>query len=278
MHTIIIPTDFSPVAINAMNYAVDLAKAINASVTLLHTYEIPVSYTGTDVPLPIINIEDLEAMNREKLEHAKEQVERITGNTLTVYTELRMGGLVPELEDVAEKLKPFAVVMGTKGAGFVERLFIGSSTLSTLRHLTWPVVVVPPGCIFKGIKKIGFACDFKAVEQSIPAAVIKQWVKAFDAELEILNVDYNNKNFKPDTPEQSVLLHAMLQDAKPKYFFINKENVEAGISEFAESNNIDLIVVVPKKQRLLDVLFQRSHTTELAIHSHIPILSIHEND
>ncbi|MBX2925816.1 MAG: universal stress protein [Chitinophagaceae bacterium] len=276
MQTIIVPTDFSPVAVNAMNYAVDLAKVINASVTLLHTYEIPVSYTGTDVPLPVINIEDLEEMNQEKLSQAKESIERITGSELQIRTELRLGDFVTELEDLAKGLKPFAIVMGTKGAGFVERLFIGSSTLSALRHLTWPIIVVPPGCVFKGIQKMCFACDFKAVGESIPAEVIKQWVAAFNAELNVLNVDYNNKNFNKDTPEQSVVLHKILKEANPKYFFIDNENVEAGISEFAEKNNVDLIVVVPKKQRLLEVLFQKSHTAELAIHSHIPILSIHD--
>lgn len=278
MQTIIVPTDFSPIALNAMNYAVEMAKAVNASVTLMHAYEIPVSYTGTEVPLPIIDVGDMEAMNKEKLEHAKEHIQRVAGDDVTIYTELRLGDVVNELDELAKAVKPFAIVMGTKGAGFVERLFLGSSTLSTIRHLTWPVVVVPPGCTFKGIKKIGFACDFKAVVDSTPAGVIKQWVKTFDAELEVLNVDYDNKNFKPDTPEQSVLLHTLLQEAKPKYFFINNEDVEKGISAFAESNNVDLIIVIPKKQRLLDKLFQKSHTTELAFHSHIPIMSIHEKD
>ncbi|MGN6493850.1 MAG: universal stress protein [Agriterribacter sp.] len=278
MQTIIVPTDFSPIAINAMNYAVDMAKAIKASVTLMHTYELPVSYTGTEVPLPVIDVEDLEAMNKEKLQHAKEQVQRVAGNDLVIYTELRLGDLVNELEELEKTLKPFAIVMGTKGAGFVERLFLGSSTLSAIRNLTTPVVVVPPGCTFKSIKKIGFACDFKAVVESTPADVIKQWVKVFDAELDVLNVDFDNKHFKPDTPEQSVLLHTILQEAKPKYFFINNEDVEKGISAFAESNNIDLIIVIPRKQRLLDKLFQKSHTTELAFHSHIPIMSIHEKD
>lgn len=278
MQTIIVPTDFSPIAMNAMNYAIDMAKAVNASVTLLHAYEIPVSYTGTEVPLPIMDIGDLEEMNKEKLRHAKEQIIRVAGDGLTVYTELRMGDVVNELEDLAKKINPFAVVMGTKGAGFVERLFLGSSTLSAIRNLTSPVVVVPPGCSFRGIKKIGFACDFKAVVDSTPADVIKRWVKTFDAELDVLNVDHENKNFKLDTPEQSVALHTLLQEARPKYFFINNEDVEKGISMFAESNNIDLIIVIPRKQRLLDMLFQKSHTTELAFHSHIPIMSIHEKD
>ena len=206
----------------------------------------------------------------------KREVEHISSGKLKVYAEARLGNVVDELEELCKSLKPLAVVMGTKGESAVERIFLGSNTLMAIRHLTSPVIVVPPGAIFKGIKKIGLACDFKMVVESIPTELIRELVNTFHAELEVLNVDYNSKHFKPDTPEQSLLLHTLLEDLKPKYFFINNPVVEDGISEFAENNNIDLLVVIPKKHKLLDSLFQKSHTRQLAFHSHIPIVSVHE--
>lgn len=278
MKTIVVPTDFSPVAVNALNYAADMATALKASITLLHVYQIPVSYTDSQAPLPVINVSDIEELNQKQLSDIKADLEKVTGGTLTINAELRLGMVEDELQSICEELNPFAVVMGTRGASRVERLFLGSTTLSVLRKLTTPLVVVPPGAIYKGINKIGLACDFKAVAETIPAETIKNWVKIFDAELLVLNVDFDNRNFKPDTPEQSVVLHTLLKEAKPKYYFVESENVEDGISDFAEKNNVDLIVTVPKKQRLLDRLFQKSHTSTLAVHSHIPILSIHEGD
>ena len=44
MKTILVATDFSSVALNATNYAADMALAINADILLLHVYQIPVSY------------------------------------------------------------------------------------------------------------------------------------------------------------------------------------------------------------------------------------------
>ncbi len=278
MQTIVVPTDFSAVALNALNYAADMATELKASITLFHVYQIPVSYTDSQAPLPVINVSDIEEVSRQKLDEIKADLEKITGGSVPIHTESRLGVVDTELEAICEELRPFAIVMGTRGASKVERLFLGSTTLSVLRRLTTPVVVVPPGAAYKGIKKIGLACDFKAVAETIPSETIKIWVRTFDAELLVLNVDHDNRNFKPDTPEQSVLLHKLLADAKPKYHFIESEKVEDGISEFAEKNNVDLIVTIPKKQRLLDRLFQRSHTSNLAVHSHIPILSIYEGD
>jgi len=45
MKTIVVATDFSAVALNAANYAVDMALAIKADILLLHVYQIPVSYS-----------------------------------------------------------------------------------------------------------------------------------------------------------------------------------------------------------------------------------------
>ena len=44
MKTIIIPTDFSAIATNAMRYGIDMATAIKGSILLLHVYQVPVSY------------------------------------------------------------------------------------------------------------------------------------------------------------------------------------------------------------------------------------------
>lgn len=276
MRTIIVPTDFSAVATNAMHYALDLAVSLKAKVILFHTYEIPVSYVGTEVPLPIIDIAELEKINQDKLAEIKTFSEKKTAHVITIETELRVGDFVSELQDFADQQNPFAIIMGTKGAGFVERLFLGSSTLSTIRQLTWPVWVIPPGSTFRTIDKLGFACDFRSVEESTPIGFIKDLAETFQAELFVLNVDYENRHFKPETPEQSVKLHYLLRDLKPQYFFIENDNVEEGISRFGEKNGLDLIITIPKKQTLLNSLFQKSHSAELAIHATIPIVSVHE--
>ena len=275
MKVIVVPTDYSAVAVNAMNYAIEMAQAVNSNLMLVHVYQIPVSLSN-DVYVPIIGPEELQKINDERIQELKREVEHISSGKLKVYAEARLGNVVDELEELCKSLKPLAVVMGTKGESAVERIFLGSNTLMAIRHLTSPVIVVPPGAIFKGIKKRGLACDFKMVVESIPTELTREVVNTFHAELEVLNVDYNSKHFKPDTPEQSLLLHTLLEDLKPKYFFINNPVVEDGISEFAENNNIDLLVVIPKKHKLLDSLFQKSHTRQLAFHSHIPIVSVHE--
>jgi len=274
MKTIIVPTDFSAISNNAIDYAVDLAKATGGSILLFHAYQVPVSMT--DVPIVLLSVEDLQKNNEAKMDDLKKSLQERTGNAIKVYAETKLGDTVDELEDVCEKVKPFAVVMGTKGATGMERVLFGSTTLTTIRHLSWPVIVVPPGKKYSTIKKVGFACDFREVVNTTPTHFIKDFVKELNAELHVLNVDYKNSHFKPDTPQESVLLHTLLEDLNPKYDFIDDPNIEVGIEKFAEKNDLDLIITIPKKHKLLEGLFRKSHTKDLIFHSHLPIMCVHE--
>jgi nucleotide-binding universal stress UspA family protein len=275
MKTIIIPTDFSPVALNAMHYGIDLAKTVNASVLLFHVYQVPVSYS--DVPIALVSVDELQKAAEKEMKTLKAEVEHLVSGSVKVYAETRLGNVADEIENLCNKVNPFAVVMGSKGASGLEKVLFGSTTLTAIKHLTWPVICIPPGKEFgKGIKKIGFACDFKDVVKTTPTHFIKDFAKEFNAELHVLNVDYHNKHFKPETPEQSLLLHTLLEDVHPIYHFIEHKDIEDGINEFAEKNNLDLIISIPKKHKLLEGVFKASSTKQLVFQSHIPVMCVHE--
>lgn len=275
MKTIIVPTDFSPIATNAMNFAADMAVNINADLFLLNVYQVPV--TMTETPVILISADELRQQSEAKLEDLKTSLTHITSGKINIHTESKMGNVSDEIEDLCENQNPFAVIMGTKGASGIERVLFGSSTLRAIRHLKCPVIVVPPGKEFgAGVRKIGFACDFEKVVEKTPVQFIKNMVNEFNAELHVLHVDHDGKHFKPETPEESLMLHALLEDLNPSYHFIDAESVEDGINEFAEKNNIDLLITIPKKHGLIDTLFGHSSTKELVTHSHVPVMCVHE--
>lgn len=274
MKTIIVPTDFSDVANNALNYAVDMARSIDASLLIVNVYQVPVTFT--EVPVIALSLDEIKQISEEKMAALKKKVEDRAGGGLKIYTECRLGDVVDEIESVARSIQPLTIVMGTKGQSSVERLFLGSNTLTAIRHLSYPILVVPPDASFQPIRRIGFACDFDKVVESTPVKPIHQFCTAFQAKLYVLNVDHKNKHFTPGTPEESLLLHTMIEDLSPTYHFIDDSDIELGIEEFAKKNDLNLIITIPKKHKLLDSLFQRSHTKDLIFHAHLPILCIHE--
>jgi nucleotide-binding universal stress UspA family protein len=279
MKTLLVPTDFSSVSVNALNYAVDMAQAINAGLVLLHVYNVPVSFTDVPVePVNTVTMEEVKRSSEERLEELKRNLVAVTSGKIEILTESRPGETVEELQQFCKSVDPMAIVMGSHGATGFERMIMGSTTLNAIRHLKCPVIVVPPGTTYHGIRKIGLACDFDNVVQSTPVEYIKNIVREFGADLYVLNVqsEADAEGNWGEPIMDTAYLDAMLEDVKPSYIQLTGKDVVESINNFAEKNNLDLVMVIPKKHRFIDSLFHKSQSRELITHAHIPIVSIHE--
>jgi nucleotide-binding universal stress UspA family protein len=276
MKTLVVPTDFSPISVNAMHYAADMAQSIDASIILVNIFQLPVVYNDIPMTTVTLNYQEQKKSSEDKLEDLKKELILATVGKLQVYTETRVGDTKDEIESLCKSVKPFAIVMGSHGKTGIEQLIMGSTTLSVIRNLKWPVIVVPSGTNYKTIKKIGLACDFKDVIETTPVEYIKDIVREFGAEVHVLNVNEHPAHPDSNLALQSAFLDSMLNDIKPEFHFLDQEDLVTGINKFTEENDLDLVMVIPKKHKLLTGLFHKSNSRELVSHSHIPILSIHD--
>ena len=275
MKTIIVPTDFSPTAINAMNYAADMATEINASLHLLHIYQVPIAIT--DAPLVMVSVDELKEGAEQKLASLKEGLEHITSGKIKIETEARLGDPIDELQVVCERENPFAVIMGSLGHSSFERSLFGSTTLSAIRNITSPVIAVPVGKEYgRGIQKIGLAVDLQAVTGGTVFGVIGNIITQLGGELHVINVNYKEQAVQARNDHEFAILDAELKHLKPNYHFIKHEDIEEGINEFAENNNLDLIISIPRKHKLLEGLFKKSSTRQLVFESRVPVMCVHE--
>jgi len=272
MKTILIATDFSPAALNAANYAAEMALAIHADLYLLHIYQLPVSYS--EVPVAY-NIEELEHAAKNDMAVFRQKLLKGRTELPGVKTEVRLGVFMQELQAVCKQLSPYLVIMGCQGTSAAVRFLFGSHAVQAMKHLQWPLITVPLGAKFSAIKRIGLACDFNNVIDTTPIDEIKLLVEDFNAQLYVLNTG-KEIVFDPNIIFQSGLLQEMLIDLKPQYHFIANENIDSGIINFAEINNIDLLVVLPKRHNLLNKLMHKSITKQLVLHSHVPVLALHQ--
>jgi len=277
MRTIVVPTDFSPISLNAVSYAAEIARSVNADLSLLHICLLPITVYG-EVPYPVENMSSFMSDAEEKILQVKNDLEKKTGGKVKIDTEVRMAATVSgELANFCKSKQPYAVVMGTQGGSAVERVFFGSNTLNAVRHLAWPVIVVPPEAKFANIKKIGLACDLKNVDESIPFSQIRSLVNEFHAELFILHINPDaEKGYTAEKTIESRSLQNQLDDLHPVYRFIDYEDIENGLEEFAASNKLDLLVTIPKRHNIIEKLFHKSHSKKLVLHTNVPVMAMHD--
>ena len=272
MKKLVVTTDFSLAAANAVNYAADMALSINAELLLLNVVQTPIGYS--DLPI-IISLEDMMRSSEKDMQNLKAEVTKRTNGKIIIETEVGMGGFFEELKHVCERVKPYAVVMGSQGKTAAEHLMFGAHAVHAVKHLTWPVITVPPGATFTSVKKIGLASDLSEVVETTPIEEIKMLVNDFNAELHILNTG-KKEVFDADIVFESGLMQEMTMALKPKFHFINNENTDEGIMDFADKNQIDLLIVLPRRHNLLGSIFHKSHTKQLVLHSHVPVMALHQ--
>lgn len=276
MKTIIAATDFSPIALNAVNYAADMASVIEAHLVLLNVSQYPV--TVTDIPVPAEALGETMTANRESLEQLRNHLLHKTGNKIQIDIEVRAGGIVPEIKDFCEDAKPYAVVIGIQESGAVERMLFGDNSFEAIQNLSCPLILVPQGARFNRISKMGLACDLHHVIENVPANVISRLVNDFHAQLHVLYVgkEHEGKKTALRTVQESAWLQEMLNDIQPEYHFIKGNDIDAAINDFADNNNLDLLMVIPRHHGWVNNIFHRSHTHEVAMHAHVPIVAVHE--
>jgi nucleotide-binding universal stress UspA family protein len=260
MNTILVPTDFSGSAENAMYYAAQLAQSINASVFLFHIYQLPVSMS--DTPVLMVSAEELKQSADTGLERAKELLLK-NYSTLDIKTESRLGDLTDELNDLCDQINPFAIVVGNHSASGFERFFFGSSALSIIRHAKVPVIAVPNIKISFQAKNIALAVDDSGLGNQ--QDIIKNFVEQLKAQLHIINVQ---------TKDNTTGCLELLPELNPSCHTIKDEDFVHGIQSYLQSNNIDLLMILPHKHSLVERLLFKTHTAELLEKLQLPIISI----
>ncbi len=272
---IVAPTDFSAVSLNAVNYAADMADMIGLNLNLLHVFEIPAPVI--EIPVPGVDLSLLEKEATLMLNDLKEKLLARTGGRIAIHTAVRPGNVLTQIISYCKNLEPHAVIMGAEKTSAFERTLFGGKTVEALKHIEWPLIIVPPNAVFRNIRKIGFACDFREVVESVRVKEIKDLVEEFKAELHVIHINEGGgDSYSAKTIEESAFLQELIGNLNPKYHFINEPEIENGISEFAEKNNLDLLIIIPKRHSLLSKIFLRRHSKKLVLHTHVPIMAIHE--
>jgi nucleotide-binding universal stress UspA family protein len=275
MKTIMAPTDFSPVSLNAVAYAAEMANAINANLDLIHICPIPMAFS--EVPFPPLVIDNMIQEGENRIQRIRNNLDKLYDGKLIITTTVIPGMIITELIAFCEALHPHAVVMGSQGSGAIERLVFGSVTLSAIKNLSSPLLVVPPGGKFETIKKIGIACDLKKVTNSFPIRQIRQLIDDFKAEFYVIHVNLGSEeSYAPEILEETEVLKKILVDYHSSYHFLNNTGIDEGLTQFAERNGLDLLIVVPKKHNIIANIFHKSHSQQLALHSTVPIMAVHE--
>jgi nucleotide-binding universal stress UspA family protein len=140
LRRILVPTDFTETSDRALDWAMGIAARVGASVTVMHSYEIPIIGfpDGAIVATPEIASRIADA-SRAALEST---VEQRRGRGVTLDSVLREGVAWEEINAVADAIDADLVVIGTHGRRGLARALLGSVAENVIRTAHRPIVTI----------------------------------------------------------------------------------------------------------------------------------------
>ena len=148
---ILAPTDLSPFSAKGVLYACDLAKALQAQVTIAHVFNTQEFLaTARGIEAASRKFKEIDSMMGDLLEQHKQGLQRFIDQNLSdLKSELDMEQIV-EMGDPHAMLVNWAktngvdlIVMSTHGRSGLPRMLLGSVTEKVLRSSPCPVLAIP---------------------------------------------------------------------------------------------------------------------------------------
>lgn len=151
MKTILTPVDFSSATARVVEASLELARAVEGRLVLLHVVQPPI--VTSDYGLAMENVQEILAVSEKA---AARQLSHLLDSLKAKGAEARVvqinGAAVSGILDSATKLDADYIVMGSHGHTALYDLLVGSTTHGVLKKAPCPVLIVPPSKK-KGSKK-----------------------------------------------------------------------------------------------------------------------------
>jgi len=279
MKTILVPTDFSDTSINATRYAFGLAQQVGAKkIVLCNTFLAPIS-TTVDPAIPNVGVFDydlMEAASLDGLASIREKLVAEFPNEVEVSLFAKYGYFADDINFICKETGADIIVIGITGGGSLTETIFGSNTTTVAKKAMVPVIIVPAKSCYRKIKKLLLVSDFEDVENVTPTREIKHILDATKAELVVLHIAPNSHHSLYEGAFECFTFKELFAGYNPQFSFVVNPNFAEAINTFSTENSADLTIIIPKKHSLLESIFTKSHTKELAFHSDIPLIAIHE--
>lgn len=273
MKKILVPTDFSEQAENALKVAAQLAKQYDAEIFLLHMIELPADMTN---PVGETRTSDLpEALFFMKM--AKKKFDQVLSHPylqgLKVHDTVEFNQAFDGIMETSKKHGCDFIVMGSQGATGFKEMFIGSNTEKVVRTSEIPVLVIKNEHSDFRIENFAFATNLEEQGKNTFRKVV-DFAELTQAKLHLVYINTAN-DFNTSEEIDSRLKKYMesLDFSNYEFHVYNDDSVEKGILNFSRKVNADLVGIATHGRKGLSHFFNGSISEDLVNHATSPVIT-----
>lgn len=271
---ILVPVDFSPSSINAMEHAVLYANALECDIRMIHVKRRNADYD------PVINFNDYdEVLKSSAIDQFKRIIAHFKGKMKgKIDYCVRDGRVFTEVCNQAKYGDAAMIISGTNGvSGFKER-WEGSNAFRIVSHAICPVVTIKYNFVPQNPKRIVVPIDSTA-RTRLKIPVVAKIAKCFNAEMMLVDLRNDNKpstQKKMDEAMKAVMVYLDRHNVRYSRDFVRvkKSKTAKAVIDFALGNDADLIAATSEQLDNNWRLFSVPNPQKLVNHSPIPVITI----
>lgn len=270
MKRILVPTDFSKQAENALKIAAQIAKKNDSEIYLLHSLEMPLHLNSTadsgGMPESLYFIKLAE-------KHFVEVLDKPYLKDIVIHEAIGHNEIYNDINETISSKDIDIVLMGSHGSSGFKEMFIGSNTEKVVRTSPIPVLVIKNEHEHFEINDFVFASDFSEESTSSIQRANKFALEA-GATMHLLHIN-TPSGFKT-TSDANEIMAKIVDPLNLENYTLNIYNdtsVEKGILNFAKDKDAQLIGMSTHGRKGLAHFFNGSISEDLVNHANMPVIT-----
>ncbi len=274
MRKVVVPTDFSENAFNALKYACQIFKYERSDFYLLHAYADEVYLQDTVVKRSFLN--ELKEVTYQKseseLKRIKEEIHEYSPNPRHRFRHISaFGTLTDEINDLVNAENIDVVVMGTRGETNDRTITFGSNTLQVLKYVQCPVLAIPEGCTYHSPKELLFPTDYLVPYKRRELKLLCEMSGSFRSNIHMLYINPIRK-LSLRQEDNMNFLKGNLQKANLFFETTTEEDKTVAITKYIVHKDIDMLVMVNSRHSHLEDMLYQSTIDKIGLHIKIPFM------
>ena len=275
---ILVPTDFSKNALNAVRYALDLYAKLNCEFYFLNVFRLD-SYTTDSLLIPEAGSAEYETAKLKSEEAFVKLLDILKlhqDNPKHSYHTISSFNFLSEaLKKTISEKDIDLVVMGTQGASGTSGVIFASNTVNTMEKITeCPVLAVPEHLRFSVPKELVFPTNYKSTFKRKELSYLIEIAKMHSASICILHVSKKPELTK-EQENNKQLLDDILESVAHSFHTLSEKNVAKGITTFVSSRDSDMIAFINRKHFFFGNVFSKPLVKEIGYDATVPVLALH---
>ncbi len=276
---VLLPSDFSKNAWNAITYVLELYKNEECEFYLLNAFSTK-AYDIDSIVVAKPGDEDYDLASRgsEKgLEKTLKLLELHQSNSNHKFFTMNFFGTpIDAIKDAIESKDIDLVVMGNKGETNAESILYGSNAIEVMeKSRNCPVLMIPENVEYIEPKEIVFPTSYKTHYKRRELQYLYEISKITNAKVRILHINKEDR-LEEKQKDNKDLLEDCFDGLDYSFHWLNNGDINAGLHNFVQSRGSDMIAIINRRHTVFEKFFTRPMVKDLGYNSRVPVLVMHD--